>query len=231
MYKYRLGFYSIPVVIISSCNFVWLHIFFVVWESDCCPLLGCTRSQGRCWAAIRSSHHPEPSDRWIGHRRTTWSTVCPSAPHSQAAEEAIPHLCKQEQKRTTPVQRWSSRTHTVLGRVSAGADSRKAVQPLRLPLMIHPMCRTYVVVVRWTDELLCGKHKRVSQFKTPSICAGRPVSTEWSRCPGSMAWCDIDSVAPLQRNSAGRMPARIGRLSAGVGRRHPVTIRCWWRGR
>jgi len=26
--------------------------------------------------------------RWIGQRRTTWSTVCTSAPHSQAAEEA-----------------------------------------------------------------------------------------------------------------------------------------------
>ena len=34
-----------------------------------------------------------------------------------------------------------------------------------------------------------------------------------------------DSVAPLRRSSAGWMPARIGRLSAGVGRRHPVTIR------
>ena len=32
-------------------------------------------------------------------------------------------------------------------------------------------------------------------------------------------------MAPLQRSSAGWMPARIGRLSAGVGRRHPVTIR------
>ena len=34
-----------------------------------------------------------------------------------------------------------------------------------------------------------------------------------------------DSVAPLRRSSAGWMPARIGRLSAGVGHRHPVTIR------
>ena len=34
-----------------------------------------------------------------------------------------------------------------------------------------------------------------------------------------------DSVAPLRRSSAGWMPARIGRLSAGVGCRHPVTIR------
>jgi len=43
-------------------------------------------------------------DRWTGQRRTTWSTVCSSAPHSQAAEEVIPHLCRQEGKRPTPVR-------------------------------------------------------------------------------------------------------------------------------
>ena len=32
-------------------------------------------------------------------------------------------------------------------------------------------------------------------------------------------------MAPLQQSSAGWMPARVGRLSAGVGHRHPVTIR------
>ena len=56
---------------------------------------------------IRLSHRPEPSavkpcsprgGQWIGHSRTTWSTACSSAPHSQAAE-AMPHLYKQEWKR------------------------------------------------------------------------------------------------------------------------------------
>ena len=51
------------------------------------------------------------------------------------------------------------------------------------------------------------------------------VSAEWRRCPGSIARRPRDSVAPLRRNSAGWMPARIGRLPAGVGRRHSVTIR------
>jgi len=51
------------------------------------------------------------------------------------------------------------------------------------------------------------------------------VSAEWSRCPGSMARRAKDSVAPMRRSSAGWMPARMGRLSAGVARRHPVTIR------
>ena len=51
------------------------------------------------------------------------------------------------------------------------------------------------------------------------------VRAEWSRCLGPMAWRPGDSVAPLRRSSAGWMHARIRRLSAGVGRRHPVTIR------
>jgi len=48
--------------------------------------------------------------RWSGHWRTTWSTVCSSVLRSQAAEEARPHLYKQERKRPTPVRRWLSRT-------------------------------------------------------------------------------------------------------------------------
>ena len=44
------------------------------------------------------------------------------------------------------------------------------------------------------------------------------VSAEWSRCPGSMARRAGDSVAALRRSSTGWMLARIGRLSAGVGR-------------
>ena len=33
-----------------------------------------------------------------------------------------------------------------------------------------------------------------------------------------------ESVAPWRRSSAGWMPERTGRLSVGVGRRHPVTM-------
>ena len=95
--------------------------------------------------------------RWIGHWRTTWSKVCSSAPHSQAAEEAIPHLYKQERKCPTPVRRWLSRTQALLVRVIRGvgagvgeenAESCGAIRPLRIPLVIHPLRRTYVVVVR-----------------------------------------------------------------------------------
>ena len=58
------------------------------------------------------------------------------------------------------------------------------------------------------------------------------VSAEWSRCLGSIARRARDSVAPLRWSSAGWMPAKIGRLSAGVGCRHPVArhrwLWCWW---
>jgi len=43
---------------------VWCF-FFVIWASHYCPLLGRTRSWGRCWAAIRLSHCPELSGRAV----------------------------------------------------------------------------------------------------------------------------------------------------------------------
>jgi len=51
----------------------------------------------------------------------TWPTVC-SAPHSQTAEEAIPHSYKQQEKRPTPVRRRLSRTQALLGRVTSGGS-------------------------------------------------------------------------------------------------------------
>ena len=48
-------------------------------------------------------------------------------------------------------------------RVGAGvgdenAEPRSVVHPLRIPLVILPLRRTYVVVVRKTDEMLCAGH-------------------------------------------------------------------------
>jgi len=42
------------------------------------------------------------------------------------------------------------------------------VRPLRVPLMICPLRRTYVV--RKTDELLCGGYKWMSRFEAPCSC-------------------------------------------------------------
>ena len=57
------------------------------------------------------SHRPERQAMQSVGRSIDWTLedmvdgVCSSAPHSQAAEEAIPPLYKQEQKRSTPVRR------------------------------------------------------------------------------------------------------------------------------
>ena len=66
------------------------------------------------------------------------------------------HLYKEERKLPTPVRRRLSRTKALLGRVTAGvvgagvwdenAQACGVVRPLRIPLMIHPLRRTYVVV-------------------------------------------------------------------------------------
>jgi len=71
--------------------------------------------------------------------------------------------------------------------------------------------------------LAVGTNGCVDLRRHASALDGR-VSAEWSRCPGTVARRARDNVAPLQRSSAGWMPARIGSLSAGVGHRHPVTI-------
>jgi len=75
-------------------------------------------------------------------------------------------LYSEELKRTTPVRRRLSRTRALLGRAIAGrkgtgvwnknAESCRVGRPLCIPLVIRSLPRTYVVVVRKTDELLCS---------------------------------------------------------------------------
>ena len=54
--------------------------------------------------------------RYMGQPRMTWSAVCSSTPHSQAAEGVTPHLCIFERNRPTPVRRRFSRTQASLGK-------------------------------------------------------------------------------------------------------------------
>jgi len=151
--------------------------------------------------------------RWIGHWRTTWSTVCSSAPHSQAAEEAIPHLYKQEYKRPTPIGRRYSWTQTLLGRVIPGGGCRCRGWKCGVfwgclptphaigdpPSAPHICCSCQINwdVVRWV-QMDVSHHA--------SALDGR-VSTEWSRCPNSRAPHAKDSVPPLRQSSAGWMSA------------------------
>jgi len=78
---------------------------------------------------------------------------------------------------------------------------------------------------RLVAETAAPNCPRPLDLRRRAFAFARQVSTEWSRCPSSMARRARDSAASLRRSSAGWMPARIGSLSDGVGRWHPVTIR------
>ena len=162
------------------------------------------------------------------------STVCSSAPHLQAAEEAIPHLYKQERKRPTPVRRRLSRTQALVGRVIPVGECRCRGWKCGVlgggPSTPHSIWWSAHCAARMSlsDELMrycaAGTNGCLDLRRRTFALDGR-VSAEWSSCPGSMARHAGDSVAPLRRSSVGWMPARFGRLSAGVGHSHPVTMR------
>jgi len=46
----------------------------------------------------------------------------------------------------------------VAGVGDESAESRGVVRPIHIPLAIHPLRSTYIVVVREADELLCGEY-------------------------------------------------------------------------
>ena len=94
-----------------------------------------------------------PWGQWIGHWRTAWSTVCSSAPHSQAAEEDIPHLYRQEQKHQKLVRRRLRQTQTLLGRVTPGDTCR---------------CQGWKCRVLW--DYLPTLHSIGDPPSTPHIC-------------------------------------------------------------
>ena len=167
-------------------------------------LLGGARFRGRCWAAIRlsvsSSRTVRPCSpwggRWIGLLRTTWSTICSSAPHSQASEEAIPHLYNQDRRCPTPVRRRLSRTQALLGRVILGVCV--PVSGIKVRSLVG--LSAHYAFHWWSAR--CAAHMLLLSEKPMSCCAAGTngcldlrrrataldwrVSAEWSRCPGSM---------------------------------------------
>ena len=123
------------------------------------------------------------SSRWIGNWKTTLSTVWSSSPHSQAIEAFMPHFANR------------NGTQTVLGWAIPGGWvgvkvwSLVVLNNLIVPSVIRVQGRTSVIVVRWTDELLCSGHKWVSQFESPCI------PTEMSRLHGTSCWRPCGSFA------------------------------------
>ena len=168
--------------------------------------------------------------RWIGHWRTTGSTVCSSVPYSQVVEGATFHLWKQERKRPTPVWRRLSRTHAVLEREIPGGWVPVSGMKARSHAVFsnhsafHRRSAQSAALLLLSDELM---RNECLNLRRRAFALDGQVSAEWSRCPGSMVRRARDSGAPLRRSSAGWMPARIRRLYAGEGNRDPVTIRVW----
>ena len=194
----------------------------------------------RSHSVVSSSRNVRPCSpwggRWIGHWRTTWSTVCLSAPHSQVAEEDIPHLYKQGRKRPTPVRRWLSWTTPVHRTTIPG----RWVPVSRMNVRSLVKFSNYSAFHRWSTQsaacmllLLSDKlmsccaagTNRCLDVRRHASALGGQMGAEWSRCPGSMARRARGSATLLRRSSTGWMPARIGRLSVVVGRRHPDTVR------
>ena len=79
------------------------------------------------------------------------SAVCSFAPCSQAAIEAIPHLCISEQNRPTLVCRQLNLTHAGLGKkswwpwadiLSRYMELESIFLPLHAPFILHSLCHT-----------------------------------------------------------------------------------------
>jgi len=129
--------------------------------------------------------------RRIGHWRTTWSSVCSSTPHSQAAEEAIPHLYRQERKRPKPVRRRLRRTQALLGKFTP---------------------KGWVPVSWMKLRSLAGLSAHSAFHWWSTQCAARMLSDEMMSCYAVGAnWC-LD----LRR----RASALVGRVNAEWSRGH-----------
>ena len=170
--------------------------------------------------------------RWIGQWRTTWSTVC-SATHSQATEEAIPHLFKQERKRPIPVRRLFIRTPALLERVIPGGCV--PVSGIKVRSIVE--LSAHSAFHWWSTH--CATRMLLLSEKLMSCCAAIQMGVSiggavqlhpmdgWALSGAGVQapWHGVLGIVWLLCDEAQQVGCLRGRLSAGVGRRHPVTIR------
>ena len=144
-------------------------LFFFRLSEFFYPLLGRARFRGRCWAAIRLSHRPEPSgsavDGWdIGGQHGRRFVLLR---HTHRPQRRSYLICvKQERKRPTPVQRRLSRTQALLGSVIPGRGVCVPVSGIKVRSLVgygrywmyptRPITlRGYLEVDRWSFTTDC----------------------------------------------------------------------------
>ena len=125
----------------------------------------------------------------------------------------------------TPVRRWLSWTHAVLGRAiprglvpMSGMKVRSLVVFSNRSAFHRWSAQSVALLILSKDQLMscCGAStNECLDLRCRAFPLNGQVSAEWSRCPASMAKCARDSAVPLRRSSVGWMPATIGRLSLG----------------
>jgi len=118
-------------------------------------------------------------------------------------------LWKHERKRPTPVRRRFSRTNAIIVRAFPGGwvpgMKMRSVVVLYKPSAFHHWSAQGAALLLLSDELIsCAAGTNgCFDLRYHAVALSRQVSTEGSRCLGSMARRARDSVAPLRRSSAG----------------------------
>ena len=184
--RYKKGFVG---------QFVLMRFRLLLSEFFFYPLLDRARYRDRCWAAIRLSHRPEPSGRAV-HGQVDGLDIGEHGPwfillrHTHRPQRRPYPICSLQAGAETsetgaeavapdPGSSWEGHSGGMCTSVcNWNAESCGVLRPLRIPLMIRPLHRTYVVVVRKTDELLCGRYKWVSRFEAPCSCT-RWMGERW----------------------------------------------------
>ena len=131
-----------------------------------------------------------------------------------------------EEVKPDPGSSWEGHSRRVGGRV--GDESTEFRRLSNHPALHRWSAQCAAWMLLLSDELMscCGAGTNgCLDLRRRTFPPGGQKSAEWSRCPGSLVPRARESVAPLRQSSARWMPARIGRLSTGVGRKHPVAIR------
>ena len=212
-------------------SLIW--IFFIICASST-PLLAFTRPWGRCWAAIQLCCDSEPSSLVL-HREVNGLDIQGQhgkqfvSQHLSGCKRAIPHICKQEWKGSTLVQRWLSWFHAGPSRGIPGVW----VLMSEIKVKSHIVFSIYSAIHQWSaqtttlqcDELLCSRCKWVIfwdavHFHSVNRLAmsGPDVQAPWHFMLET-AW---------QRSSASWTPWRIGRLFAGGDIQSQFAKRCCW---